>query len=657
MSILIVVESMKKAIKIKDFLSNEIDKYICTASYGHIIDLKKKEMSIDFDNWIGIYENTNIKIISNIKKLAKGCKYILLAADDDDEGHFIAKSISDIIDPKIKKYRIIFREVTKQAILKAIEDKHDIDLNRVQCQIARRLADRIFGYKLSPLLWNKFDINTLSVGRCQSPILAMIVKRTDEINNPNHDIQYRIKGDFDNDLLNVLYKTESTIQIKELLTQINIIELYNLTYIINDYISHPRPPYITSTIQMDCSSIFNISSKKCMEILQLFYENSYITYHRTSSTSISNTFKNIAKNYIISNYGIEYSKPRNYIFSKNPATHECIRIVDINTIDINTDNKLHNDIYKLIWKRSVASQCSDSIYDQYDITLTFNSHVFFTTRKKLKFLGFLILDNTKIDLIPFILPNTLKLLKLYSEASIKQITLYNDNTIIKLMEKSGIGRPSTFATIITTLFNKGYVEYGKNPNIQIKCEEFHIKNDSPNKIMKKNVNLDLYTKGNNMILNTKIGKDIIIYLNQIATYIIQTETTQIMEKAIDLIADGKTDYKNMLNSFNIEIEKSIQLAKFIPSNVKNEPKIITTKYGKCILTSDKKFIGIEGYLQQMKKKTLTQKEIVFLIKLPIDFNNNTKIYNGKYGLYLKNVDNNIKISASELKLIKLQNNL
>ena len=162
MTVLIIVESNKKAQKITKFLSNEKTTYICTASYGHIIDLKKTEMSIDFSNWTGIYENINQKSINNIKELSKNCEYILLASDDDDEGHFIAKSISDIISNKIKKYRIIFREITKSAILNAIERKHDIDLNRVNCQIARRFADRIFGYKLSPLLWNNFNQNTLS---------------------------------------------------------------------------------------------------------------------------------------------------------------------------------------------------------------------------------------------------------------------------------------------------------------------------------------------------------------------------------------------------------------------------------------------------------------------------------------------------------------
>ena len=267
MKILIVVESNAKAKKIQEFLKDQEEQYICIASYGHIEDLKKTEMSIDFENWTGIYEFTNLKAINNIKKLSKIVDIVMLASDPDYEGHFISHSITKILDKNMQRYRITFNEVTKSAILEAIKNKHRIDYNKVNSQITRRLSDRLFGYKLSPLLWNYFNINILSAGRVQSPVLACIVKNTNNVNNPNPEITYKIKGDFDNNLLNTLYEGD-----KEKIDNIVFNKLYNLTYNITDSIQKPPPPYITSTLQMDCSYTFGLSSKQTMDILQKMYE-------------------------------------------------------------------------------------------------------------------------------------------------------------------------------------------------------------------------------------------------------------------------------------------------------------------------------------------------------------------------------------------------
>jgi DNA topoisomerase-1 len=638
---------MKKAIKISKFLENEDIKYICTASYGHIIDLKQKEMSINFDTWEGIYENTNIKAIKTIKDLSKKCEYVLLAADDDDEGHFIAKSVSDIIDKKIKKYRIIFHEITKSAVLKAIENKHDINMNRVKCQIGRRLADRIFGYKLSPLLWNYFNENKLSVGRCQSPILAYIVKRTSEVNNPTPIVCYKIKADFENNLLNTIYDNETI----NVIDNINFKRSYNVSFKISEAVQKPPPPYITSTIQMDCSSIFNLPSKKCMDVLQKLYENGDITYHRTSSFTISNLFKNQAKTYIVNAYGENFSKPNNYNFKE--GAHECIRIVNINKFALDEDN-IENKIYKLIWKRTVCSQLSPALYDQYNITLQYKTDIFKTVKKLLKFPGFLIIDKKEVAKESLTLPEKTKMIKLYTEASVTKLTLYNDNTIIKQMEDSGIGRPSTFATIVSTLFSKNYIEYCSNPIKKIKAIEYF--KTCMDKIDEKEVELDLYVKGNTkMICHTDIGKNIIQYLNEFAPYIINEETTKIMETQIDLVAEGKSDYKAMLNSFNKTIDKSILEAP-VKNNDNEVDKLIKTKFGNCILTKDKKFINYDGYLTQFKKTKLTTKDIEFLVKLPIQYNSKNIVI-GRYGIYLKDETKNIALTQVEIKDIVKKYNL
>lgn len=639
MKILIIVESNAKAKKIENFLKDQEDNYITTASYGHIEDLKKTEMSIDFDNWKGIYEYTNLKVINNIKKLLKTVDIVMLASDPDYEGHFISHSITKILDKNMQRYRIIFNEVTKSAILEAIKNKHRIDYNKVNCQITRRLSDRLFGYKLSPLLWNNFNINTLSAGRVQSPVLACIVKNTNNVNNPNPEITYKIKGDFDNNLLNTLYEGD-----KETIDNIVFNKLYNLIYNTTDSIQKPPPPYITSTLQMDCSYTFGLSSKQTMDILQKMYESGYITYHRTSSYSVSNQFKFQTAKYVLENYGEKYSNPNNYNFK--PGAHECIRITNINKTSL-TEDDIQNKIYKLIYKRSLASQLSYALYDQYNIELKYEKDIFKTIKKVLKFDGFLILDKKEISKETLKFPNKLKILKVYTEASVNKLTLYNDTTIIKLMETEGIGTPSTYATIVSSLFSKNYVEYCSNPKKQIKAKEYFKIKDGYTE--EKEVELELYTKGGNnkMIRNTEIGKEIVEYLNEVAPYIINPETTKIMEEQIELVAEGKVDYKKILDKFNKTIDESILNAP--KRTIIEEPKIINTRYGKCILTSDKRYINYEGYLKQLNKKKLLKSDITFLVKLPIEYKDELKIVVGRYGIYLKDGKNNIALKPNELK--------
>ena len=636
--ILIVVESYKKALKIQNFLKDEADNYITAATFGHIEDLDPKSMSIDFDNWKPLYQFINLKVINNIKKLLKNVDVCYLSGDNDIEGHKICESVTKILNKNIQTYRVVFNEITKSAVLEGIKNKHQLNYNYVQAQITMRLSDRLFGYKLSPLLWNYFNINILSAGRVQSPVLACIVKNTNNVNNPNPEITYKIKGDFDNNLLNTLYEGD-----KEKIDNIVFNKLYNLTYNTTDSIQKPPLPYITSTLQMDCSYTFGLSSKQTMDLLQKMYESGYITYHRTSSYSVSNQFKFQTKKYVLENYGEKYSNPNNYNFKQ--GAHECIRITNINKTSL-TEDDIQNKIYKLVYKRSLASQLSYALYDQYNIELKYDKDIFKTIKKVLKFDGFLILDKKEISKETLKFPNKLKILKVYTEASVNKLTLYNDTTIIKLMETEGIGTPSTYATIVSSLFSKNYAEYCSNPKKQIKAKEYFKIKD--NEITEKEVELELYTKGNNkMIRNTEIGKEIVEYLNEVAPYIINPETTKIMEEQIELVAEGKVDYKKILDKFNKTIDESILNAP--KRTVETEPKLIKTKYGKCILTPNKKYINYEGYLKQLDKKSLSKNDIAFLVKLPIKYKDDKDLVVGRYGIYLKDSKNNIALKPTELK--------
>ena len=632
--ILIVVESLAKSKKINKFLENEDEKYIVCGSFGHIENLPKNRLGVDKINWIPEYEITNKKIANDIKNKSKDCKYVLLAGDSDLEGDQICKSISDLIDKNIPRYRIIFHEITKNAILKAINDKHDLNLDRVKAQNTRRMLDRIVGYGLSPTLWNHFNINTLSAGRVQSCLLSIIINKSQEVYNPIEKINYSIKADFKDELINTNYINKKLYDLSndKILNKIDILSEYKIEYKIKDSIQNPAPPYTTSQIQIDIANLFNINSKKTMDILQKLYESSYITYHRTNSTCVSFLFKNLCNKYIIENYGDIYSKPRSYgISDKNP--HEAIRVVDIKRVNIDKDD-LSNKIYNLIWKRSIKSQMSSAIYDQYDILIHNDIDYFETIKKKLKFIGFLIIDNKEIDKTIFNIPKITKILKIKTNLTIDKLTLYNDSTIIKIMQDINIGTPATYASTITNLFDKGYIEYTTNPSKQINLIEYYKNANNPDIISKKNVILDLYTKGNNkMIHNTDIGNNVIQYLNTISPYILNKETTQKIEEKLELISNGQYNNKELLNEFNFELNKSIEKSNQIKP-INNINRIIDTKYGKSILTTDKKYINIEGYLKQFNKKDITEKEIDFLINLPIQCNEQN-IINGKFGLYLQ----------------------
>lgn len=656
--ILIIVESLAKSNKINKFLEKEDKKYIVCSSFGHIENLPKKDLGIDKINWIPKYEITNHKIANEIKKKSKDCEYVLLAGDSDLEGDQICKSISDLIDKNIPRYRIVFHEITKNAILKAINEKHDLNLDRVKAQNTRRMLDRIVGYGLSPTLWNHFNINNLSAGRVQSCLLSIIINKSEEVYKGKEKINYSIKADFKDDLINTNYINKNNYDLSndKILNKIDILSEYKVEYKIKESIQNPQPPYTTSQIQIDISNQFNINSKKIMDILQKLYELSYITYHRTNSTCVSNMFILNCKKYIIENYGEIYSKPRKYGISENNP-HEAIRVVDISKINIDKDD-LSNKIYNLIWKRTIKSQMSSAIYDEYNILINNNIDYFETIKKKLKFIGFLIIENKEIDKNVLNIPIKTKILKISTNITIDKLTLFNNSTIIKTMQDINIGTPATYATTITNLFDKGYIEYTKNPSKEINVIEYYKKYNNPNIIFNQKKILELYTKGNNkMIHNTEIGKNVIEYLNIISPYILNKETTKNIEEKLELISIGKYNYKDLLNLFNLKLDKSIEESKKIKV-IDDKNKIINTKYGKCILTINKKYINIEGYLKQFNKKEITNKEIDFLISLPLECNGKN-IINGKFGLYLQltNELSNNKISEYNFdKFIKLNSN-
>ena len=500
---LIIVESYTKTKTISKYLKNlNNNTYLVTYSQGHFCDLPKNDIGINTETWEGNYITTKTNIVSNIKKLIKDVDIVYIASDPDIEGEAIAYHISKLLKNK-KYYRIKFNEITKNAIIEAINNPINIDMNMVNAQETRRFLDRIVGFKLSPILWNKFNDNTLSVGRVQSVALLFCIEQLNDIINHKIESFWELNGIFKCNEIETLEC--QSIKIKDENKILNILNLltnkikFNITYeqsTVNDY---PLPPYTTTTLQQDAYNLLKYTSKKTMELAQKLYEKGLITYMRSDSVNISDNFKYKLKEYIQTEYGAEYHCFRNFknkIVNAQEA-HEAIRVTNLNYKKVDDDNELteyHNKLYSLIWKRSVACQMKEASYTAFSIIISngdLQEYKFKTTKKFLTSVGYLIVYNkTTEDYNSFI--NNLKNVKLKELSFLANInkpkTLYNEVALIKKLENAGIGRPSTYASIIEKLFNKKYVIKGNNPNSEVKLKDYIKKNNKEIIIKDKIIN-------------------------------------------------------------------------------------------------------------------------------------------------------------------------
>lgn len=656
MSSLIIVESSTKAKKIQYFLGKN---FKVIASFGHICDLPKNDIGINTQTWQCNYVDTKPDIIKNIKIFIKNSDIIYLASDNDREGHAIAFHISKLIKNK-PYFRITFNEITKKAVEKAIETKYDIPLHLVQSQECRRILDRLCGYKLSPLLWNQFNQNTLSCGRVQTVVLGFCIEKYYNLLNYNPNVKWLIQGDFKSD--NLQFDNSKHDIYDDKITAINILKSikwsYKISYTIKDVIENPFPPYMTTSIQIDVYKQLKINSKKCMEILQDLYENGCITYHRTDSLNMSNEFKNIIKNHIINQYGTEYLQIRSYK-NKNEHSqeaHECIRITKINdTNETINKSKFHKSIYNLILYRTLASQMSSAIYKHFDYTFyNDTSYQFHTSKQSLYFVGFKILQNFKKQdeklLIPVgnIVVLSIKCLSLLEKSD----SLYDEGTLIKKMEKEGIGRPSTYSNIINNILSRNYVQKSQNPSKSFDLKNYEITSKG---LLKESIIKHNSTNNNSkdLLKPTDIGIQIYTFLLDNVAFITNVNFTNEMEKSLDKIASQTITHIDVLNSFYSQIEHI--LSKITPQTHNDSNiKILNTKYGKAIYIKDeKKYINIEGFYN---KDNITDEDISKLRKLPFKLENGDSFLLGKYGFYLKtsNGENkSIKKDFSE----KIWNNL
>ena len=608
---LIIVESPAKANTIKKFLGGNTK---VMASMGHIRDLPKSKLGIDVqNNFEPEYINIRGKgdLIKDLKKNAKNSKKVYLATDPDREGEAIAWHLSNILNPENKNItRVTFNEITKNAVQKAIKEPRDIDINLVDAQQARRVLDRIVGYKISPVLWKKVR-RGLSAGRVQSVAVELIVDREEEIEKfiPQEywNIYVKLLDEKSKKIFEAKFYgkdgKKQEIHNKEEADEI-LDAIKNAKYIVEDVKKGekkrtPAPPFTTSTMQQEASRKIGFTLKKTMSIAQGLYEGvkipekgtiGLITYMRTDSTRISEEARASAKTHIIETYGENYYENRYYKTNKDAQdAHEGIRPTYAELEPDKIKDSLTKDqykLYKLIYNRFMASQMSSAIYDTMAVTIEANKYTFKANGQNLKFKGFMTLYVEGTDekeeeegMIPDLTVNQeVKKEKIEPKQSFTEPPpRYTEASLVKTLEEKGIGRPSTYSPTITTILERRYIE-----------------------------------KEQKQLIPTELGKVVNKLLKENFANIMDVEFTANIESQFDNIAEGKENWKEMIKEFygpfeeNVErVEKQLEHVQMV-EEVSDIPcdkcgRMMVYKYGKY-----GKFLACPGYPECKNTKPIIE---------------------------------------------------
>lgn len=563
---LVIVESPAKAKTIGKFLGPD---FKVMSSYGHIRDLKKKNFSIDVDNGFApVYEIPDDKkaLVAELKKCAKEAETVWLASDEDREGEAIAWHLFEVLKLKpANTRRIVFHEITKNAILHAIENPRDIDINLVDAQQARRVLDRIVGFELSPVLWKKIK-PALSAGRVQSVAVRLIMERENEIKSFRPEEYFRVGARFrlpDGEAVNGSLATRlgSEAEAEELLSA-SVGDTFEVTAVnVHPVKKAPAPPFTTSTLQQEAARKLGFTVSQTMMIAQKLYEAGHITYMRTDSLNLSELALGSIKDEISSTMGDEYLKLRRYHTSSRGAqeAHEAIRptYVDQKTIDASPQEKR---LYSLIWKRTVASQMADAEMEKttVEISARQSGARFTVTGEVVRFDGFLKVymegrddDNTDDTSDQGLLPHFSKGMTLTledmtaTERFTQQPPRYTEASLVKKMEELGIGRPSTYAPTISTIQQRGYVEKGEKEGTE---REFVVLSLDGGKIARR-VRTETVGSEKGKLVPTDVGEVVNEFLTEYFPDILDYNFTAQVEEKFDRIAEGKLPWHNEIQSF------------------------------------------------------------------------------------------------------------
>lgn len=674
---LVIVESPAKAGTIQKFLG---EGYVVKPSFGHIRDLQDKKLSVDVDhNFTPEYviPADKKKVVSELKKLAAGAETVWLASDEDREGEAISWHLYETLGLKKESTRrIVFHEITKNAILNAIENPRDIDMNLVDAQQARRVLDRLVGFELSPILWRKIQPK-LSAGRVQSVALRLVVDREREILGFNREPYYRTTAVFHPE------STAAGVKVNAVLdTRFNgIDEARKFLEDSADAVFHissiekkegtrtPAAPFTTSTLQQEASRKLRFSVSQTMRIAQGLYERGIITYMRTDSTNLSGLALDTSKKFIEENYGESYSKTRQYKTHSKGAqeAHEAIRPTDIDNVEIDGTPQ-EQRLYRLIWKRTIASQMADARILKTDIKIASDkrNEKFAVQANQVEFDGFLkvYLEGTddQQDEEEVILPELHEgdVMKPISFASDCKFTTppprYSEATLVKKLEELGIGRPATYAQTITTLTTgRGYIIKGDKEGEGIPVTCLAMKNGKITEAVKT----ETVGAEKSKLLPQEIGMIVTDYLVKNFHTILGYDFTANVEKDFDQIADGKLIWNNVIGQFYTPFHKKVEEVlndkeySHVSRDLGNDPtdgEPIVAKfgqYGPYIQKGegDKRQYAHLAPGQLIESITLEDAIKLFLLPKTVGQYNGIDIIatKGKFGPYLKYGDKNVSL--------------
>ena len=664
---LVIVESPAKAKTIEKFLGKD---FKVASSFGHIADLPSKELGVDVDGDFTpkyIIPSDKKSLVKELKSEAKKAEMVWLASDEDREGEAIAWHLSESLNlTESNTKRIVFHEITKTAILKAIENPRKINYNIVNAQQARRVLDRLVGYELSPVLWRKVK-GGLSAGRVQSVAVRLIVERERQIEVFKALASFRIVAEFTTNTgskfkakLPKNFKTEE--EARDFLTM-NIGASYNVSDLVKKPAKKsPAPPFTTSTLQQEASRKLYYSVGKTMTIAQRLYEAGHITYMRTDSVNLSNDAKQAAEEEISNSFGKEYSTPRNFKGKSKGAqeAHEAIRPTDMSRHTISGDYDQER-LYSLIWKRTIASQMSDAHLERTNVKIDSSASVseqFVANGEMIKFDGFLkvYLEGTDLEdeeqegMLPKLKVGD-TLLKNYITAT-QRFTRppyrYTEASLVKQMEELGIGRPSTYAPTISTIINRNYVEKGTIEGVERNYLQLSLTDNVKDTMLTEVIGSD---KGK--LVPTDIGMIVNDFLVEHFEYILDYNFTAKVEEDFDNIAEGKEEWTDMMNEFykkfHPQIENVIENAdresgERVLGKDPESGKTVLVRLGKfgpmaqigAPDDEEKKFASLRPD-QQLHQVTF--EEVMDLFKLPKDLGLydgfEVQINNGRFGPYIK----------------------
>ena len=673
---LVIVESATKAKTIEKILGQDFKVVSCV---GHISDLPVKELGVDVENDFKpkyIIPTEKKPVIKDLKKYVSESDKVWLASDEDREGEAIAWHLFENLNLTNKDYdRIVFHEITKNAILAALDSPREINYNLVNAQQARRVLDRLVGYELSPVLWRKVKTG-LSAGRVQSVSVRLIVEKEREIKNFLTNSTYKSIGTFKNSSgvnlkAELNNKFDSAEEVKAFL-QKNV----NSTYTVSNVEKKPAkksptPPFTTSTLQQEASRKLGFGVTRTMSTAQKLYEAGLITYMRTDSVTISEEAKSSILSKIESKYGDNYVNLRNYKNKNKSAqeAHEAVRPTDISVEDISSDYDQQR-LYQLIWRRTISSQMSDAQIERTVVNINSNSfdEIFIARGEVIKFDGFLRVYNEGTDdeiqeekgTLPQLNVNeNLDLINIISRESFSRPpSRYTEASLVKKLEELGIGRPATYATTISTIQNRGYVSKGDNEGQERAYKSIELRNGD----IIESTSTEKTGSNKGKLVPTDIGIIVNDFLVDNFNNILDYGFTAEVEKSFDKIAEGNQNWTDIIKQFYTDFHTNVNIVKDTAERQSGEKilgddpvsgRVVKVRLGKfgpiaqigTVDDEDKPIFASLTTEQQLD--TITLDEALELFKFPKEIGTYkgelVTVNNGRYGPYLKYSSKSISI--------------